>query len=400
MTKTMDAWCFMRNGFETFRLEPDRHRQFLFGTRERRQRDYLLGEIEGAGYSGEGHKAVVFGDYGLGKTHMCHNLCYRIDHSDLRVLPVYIKCSAYKAKDPFQSFFRELVTRIPSQEMNKVATEYVRRMQRGEVAHLGDVVRLEDIALVMSKGLSAVDNDSVRNSMRWLGGEAKVPMGLVSQALKPQLDDSQEFGAVMRGLVHMFKTIDGKVLLYLIDEAERFQDISNVDSYAQWVASLRELTEIVGVGLMFFIGAKTRNQLPTILVLDEIVRRIGVANYTEFQNPSRDELKDFLLELLATLIRKGEVPEPHRLSLPPEAQNSDVPDELRQITGNDQERLACYPFDPEAFSEFIQQVAAGDLSSKPSEVLIRLQKAAQRAMRNDARTIDSRIVEAISAEGF
>ena len=75
--------------------------------------------------------------------------------------------------------------------------------------------------MVMRRGLTAADHDVVRNSMRWLGGEAKVPMGLVSQALKPQLTDSREFGAVMRGFAQMFVTVDKKVPLFLIDELGR-----------------------------------------------------------------------------------------------------------------------------------------------------------------------------------
>ncbi len=37
MTKKMDTWFHMRPGFDSFRLEPDKHRQFLFGDQERRQ---------------------------------------------------------------------------------------------------------------------------------------------------------------------------------------------------------------------------------------------------------------------------------------------------------------------------------------------------------------------------
>jgi hypothetical protein len=400
MTKSMDSWFFMRRPFDTFRLEPDRHRQFLFGSVERKQRDYLLGEIEGASYSSDGHKAVVFGDYGCGKTHTCHNLAYAIEKADMGIYPVYIKCSAYKAKEPFESLFREMVTHIPTTEVQRIATEYSRMVNTRSASPLIDIVHVEDVAFVMSNGLTAVNIDMVRNSMRWLGGEAKVPMKTISEAIKPHLDDSQEFGAVMRGLVHMFRTVDKKILLYLIDEAERFQDISaNVDTQSQWLASLRELAEIVGVGMLFFIGARTRNNLPTVLLLDEIVRRIGVANYVEFKTLSRDSIRDFLIELLSTVIAKGAVPDTHRSAFNGELVE-DVPEALQQLTDNDPMKLETYPFEPDAFNEFVEQVAAGDLSNKPSEVLIRLQKAAQRAMKNNSRTIDSRIVDAIGSEGL
>jgi len=400
MQKTMDNWFFMRPGFNTFRLEPDKHRQFLFGQRERRQRDFLLGELEGACYSNDGHKAAIYGDYGLGKTHQCHNIMYEIERRRMNLLPVYIKCSAYTSKEPFQSLFKEMVTRHPSEELGRVATEYARMVARKEAAPLTEIVQSEDIALVMSKGLTAVEPDEVRNSMRWLGGEAKVQMGLISKALKPQLTDSREFGGVMRGLAHMFVSVDQRVLLYLVDEAERFENVTNVDTFANWLASTRELTEILGVGIMFLIGAKTRNNLPTIFVQDEIVRRIGVANYVEFVNPSRDDLREFLLELFQTFIRKGEVPEVHAGVVDEAARDATVPEELLALIGADSKRLSTYPFEPDAFDTFVEQVTAGDLASKPSEVLLRLQKSAQRAMRYNVRTIDETIVEAVNSEGF
>jgi len=240
----------------------------------------------------------------------------------------------------------------------------------------------------------------VKNCMRWLGGEPKIDMTSVDDSIKPQLADSREFGAVMRGLAAMFATVDAKVPLYLIDEAERFQNMTNPDTYFTWLASIRELTEIHNVGLLFLIGAKSRNDLPNIFVTDEIVRRIGVSNYIEFTNPSHDELQAFILELLQTFIKKGEVPVPHREVVEPGALDAAIPEELTQITGGDASRLRVFPFDPDAFEEFVEQVTRGELASKPSEVLLRLQKAAQRAMRHDRRTISSKIVNEISSEGF
>jgi hypothetical protein len=198
----------------------------------------------------------------------------------------------------------------------------------------------------------------------------------------------------------MFGQVDHKVLLFLIDEAERFQNVSNVDTYFKWLAALRELSEIVGTGMMFFVGAVTRNELPQILVQDEIVRRIGVANYVDFQNPSRDHLSEFLLELFGTFIRKGEVPEIHKKALRAEALDTTIPEELLALTDHDATKLNTYPFTPDAFEEFVGQLAGGARTNKPSEALIRLQKIAQRAIGDDKRVIDNALVDAIASEGF
>ncbi len=400
MNKQMDKWFFMRPGFTRFRLEPDTDPQYLFGASDRRRRDNLLGAIEEACYSKDGHKAAIYGDYGRGKTHQCKNIIYEIKRQNLPIKPVYIKCGAYGTKDPFHKLFSEMVLKHHTEEIQQVASKYHQLVQQGQAPNLLEVVQSEDVARVLFRGLSAPEPEEVRNSMRWLGGEAKVEMGLVSRAIQPQLKESQEFGAVMRGLAHMYQVVEGKVLLYLIDEAERFQNITQTDAFFSWAASIRELTEITGVGLIFLIGAKTRNELPVIFVQDEIVRRIGVTNYVELMNPGRDDLEEFVVELLQTVILKGEVPKVHRDAVDKLALDSKVPDDLRVLTGNDPARLRAYPFEVEALSDFIDQVTSGDLANKPSEVLIRLQKAAQRAMRRNARTIDAKLVSDINAEGF
>jgi len=400
MKKSMDDWFFMRPGFDTFQLEPDRHKQFLFGHRERRQRDLLMNDVENAVYAMDGHKAVVFGDYGRGKTHMCHNLAYELEKRGDDVFPIYVKCSSYGSKEPFHSFFRELVAGLKVDRINRVADEYVRRANKGEVPKIDEIVQSDDIALVMTRGLTAAETDVVRASMRWLGGEPKVDMGLVSKGLRPQLSDSREFGAVLKGLAHMLRNVEGKVPVYLIDEAERLQNVNNVDTFAAWNAALRELTELSKVGLIFFVGALTRNDLPTVLLLDEIKRRIGIVNYVEFVNPSRDEIRDFLVEMFATNIRKGPVPVEHAAAVGECGADQSVPDELQQLTRGDSEALETYPFTPEAFTEFVEQVSTGEAASKPSEVLKRVQKVAQRAMRAEARMIDVRLVETLAAEGM
>jgi hypothetical protein len=399
MEKSMASWFFMRPGFTTFRLEPDKHPQFLFGTRERTQRDYLMGEIEGASFGQDGHKAVIFGDYGRGKTHLCHNLEYEIGRSSLPIHPIYIKCSAYTSKEPFQSLFREMVMRLATAEVKRVATAYERMVAEGKAKPIVEIVRSEEIAFVIRQGLTAVSDEAVRNCMRWLGGESKVPMQLINTSLKPQLTDSREFGAVLRGLAHLYATVDGKVLLYLVDEAERFENVTNVDTFAIWLAALRELTEIAGVGLIFFVGAVTRNQLPTLLLSEEVMRRIGVANYVEFTSPSRDQLKAFLLELFSTFIAKGPMPEQHVAVVTQDALNAPVPDEL-QTLASDAAAIETYPFEPEAFEDFVENLATGHMANKPSEVLIRLLKASQRAMRKDKHIIGRSIVNDLNSEGL
>lgn len=399
--KSMNEFFFMRGDFQTFRLEPDKHRFLLFGNRDRVQRNHLLDHLEEASYSLEGYKSVVIGDFGRGKTHQSKNLEYEIQSRGMQLRPIYVKCPEFKAKEPFSSFFREIIMGLPTDVLNNLAQKYEQATVKGEKPTLEAVLGNEDIARVFRRGLAAPNLDIVRLSMRWLGGE-KVDMTMVGGNL-PSLTLSKQYGIVMKGLVHLFREIEGEVLLYLIDEAERFAQVTNTDAYWSWMAALRELTEIMGVAFVFFIGVKSRDDLPMMFLQDEIMTRIGVSNYVEFYNQGREDLRDFLNELFQTIIQKGAVPEPLVPVL--EKQTGKVPDtetngELGKLVVEAGEPLDTYPFTREAFEQFIEECATNDLSNKPREVLIRVQKAAGRAMRKGSRFIDGAILEEISRDGI
>src|SRR5262249_9656382 len=137
-----------------------------------------------------------------------------------------------------------------------------------------------------------------------------------------------------------------------------------------------------------------------IMVQPEIMRRIGVANYIEFHNPGRDDLRGFLLEQFQTTIRKGAVPDTQKEAVEEGALDEHIPDELRSITGDDPRGLETYPFEPDAFDEFVTQIASGEMANKPSEAQLRVQKAAQKVMRLGKRVITSKIVENLTSDSL
>jgi hypothetical protein len=136
---------------------------------------------------------------------------------------------------------------------------------------------------------------------------------------------------------------------------------------------------------------------------DEIVTRVGVSNYVEFYNQSKEDLEDFLKELLHTLIRKGPLADPFRSTLQDklsEGIDAPVPSELLEILKDQSATLETYPFTVEAFNKFVDDSLMADLSNKPREVLIRVQKAVGRAMRFGQRLIDSKILDEITKDGI
>lgn len=62
------------------------------------------------------------------------------------------------------------------------------------------------------------------------------------------------------------------------------------------------------------------------------------------------------------------------------------------------ETLNTYPFTKDALDEFVESCSQAELSNKPREVLMRLQRAATKAIRKNEHLIDSSTVEEIIKE--
>jgi hypothetical protein len=401
MEKKLSSWFFMRPGFTTFRLDPQSDSRFLFGAKDRGDRDRVLNLLQEAAYSNDGCKAAIYGDFGRGKTHQCHNLIWEIAQKGLPFAPVYVKCGAFRRKEPFNTFFRELFRGHSAERLQEIGDAYQRLTKEGRAPAMSQIVHANDIATVLTAGLGAPNLVLVSAARAWLGGEPAGPeLRAVKEGVKPLLGEASEFGEVLRGLSQLFLTVNGLVPLFIVDEAERFLNVTDNDTFWAWNAAMRELTETRGVGFIFMIGAKNRDELPTMFVQPEIVRRIGLSNYFELYNPAREDLRAFLLELSRTFIRKGAPPQSQALALGEAGADNVVPDELLDITGRDDARLDCFPLDPEALESLVNQLASSEFSNKPSEALDRLQKAAQRAISQDKRTIDVSIVEGIGSEYY
>lgn len=401
MSAKLSDWFFLRDGFDSFGIDPDKQGHILIGERDREYRDWLLRGLAESRLVGEGFKAVTYGDYGRGKTHLCRNLMHEIEHQDLALEPVYVKCFEFSSKESFGTLFKTMIERIRSDELKRLTSEYYRLIESGEATPLIEIVESEDLEQGF-KALTSPNEEIVRYAMKWLGGEKlnKSEREQIGSALPDQIEVSHDFAAVADGISHMYQVVDDKQLVFLLDEVERFSQITHDDTYWSWVASLRALTELTDLGLIFFVGAKTRDELPNMLVWDEVSGRIGMNNFRDLHNPGREQLKDWTVELLQTLVRKGEVPEGLKDCLPDEALDSTVPDDLKSLVDGDEDHLEAFPFTPDALDHLVEQCMNEALANKPREILKRIQKSAARAMMEDERTIDASTLDDIKGEGF
>ena len=396
-TLTIKDYFYLRPEFDSFSFIPERDGAFLFGEKDQKIAQSLLGLIEDWGCSMEGPKGVLFGDYGRGKTHLCHHLCNQIPKQSLPFLPYYCKLSAYKKKEPFSSFVGALIGALGS-DLKRVFELYRDRHTAGTAKPVMGVH--SDLARLVRDVNHWIGDDVHCNQViRYLSGDKVGGQDALSFVSKPQLTTTVEFGDVFRLIADLFLQVHTKLPLFLIDEVEYLKLISDNDTFHHWVAAFRELTENRQLGILFCVGAVEQEQLPEILTMPEIVRRIGTTNYLEFFFQSETEIRDFLVEFLGTLIAKGPVPQRH-VDVFDSRPSDVVPAELQALTGGDTKQLKAFPFEPSALDHLCQLLQAGGGTNKPSEALNRLQRLTQMAMRNSTKIITKAMVDELDDGGL
>lgn len=284
-------------------------------------------------------------------------------------------------------------------DINRVAEVYEGLVRSGHAKNYKELVGNDEIAKALST-LSKPNPEIVKIALKWLGGAKldKAVLREIGPGITSAISVGKDFASVTRAIAHMYRTVDQKILVFFIDEAERLHRVTQPDAYSSWTASLRALTDLSEVGFVFFVGGKTRDELPDMLTWDEISTRIGPSNYRDLLNPGPDDIRQWITELFATLVRKGPVPQDLRGVLGSN-ENAPVP-ALIEVVGDDAEALEAYPLAPGALESFVSQIAVDDLSNKPRQILKRIQRAAGRAIKLGSPLITEEILEATKGEGY
>jgi hypothetical protein len=378
----------LRNGRTSLSLDPDRNvedRGLLFGDDYQQKFEDIYDKLEELSNAKLGYKAVYWGDFGLGKTHFLRHLQYIVQNPDkigktpIAVRALYVKCSAFKRRAPFADFAAELIKALSPDDLGRLVSQYVDMKGAHALREVANSDNIADAFGVIGNfpGLAR------QNAIRWLCGEQLTSTDLDNIAaagtrLSGILCKGKEFASVIAIIAELVSTVEDKVLTFLIDEGEKLRNISEPDAYENWIDSLMAITELKKLGLIFTIGAGTRDKLPDLLEEPEIQRRIDLTGYVELPILSESNIRDFVEDALAGLID---------LSISAAAADSGVTAKS--------ENANIWPFSKEGMEAFVLHCQEGDNANKPSAILTGLQILVLRAYRLKTVPIDESFVEGV-----
>jgi Cdc6-like AAA superfamily ATPase len=292
--------------------------------------DTFYQDMMGTLDSGRVPRYVVFGLFGVGKTHFLHHLKYRIgDKADL----IYLETPASHRRTSFIEFYRTIISTLGRATVIELLKE--RLKSHAKTAELG---LTQDILYVIDNAIKANLSFVL---WKFLSGEKlKAADAEKLEAVRPELS-VEDAVSVLKAIIYLYEKSRGKPLVLLVDEFETTMHIGG-DAKVSFTEAVRSIVdESSRVGVIFALTARALAEMPSALHDEPVKRRIGVTNYIEFHEYKEDELERFLLEAIE--YRRDP--------------SFDVKKSLSRIEGTEAVDAQTYPFSREALKEIVASIA-------------------------------------------
>jgi len=302
---TYPEWFCLKSNRENFHIDPDRDHQFLFGKSE--WKSDIDARLRRALALKEPVRLVWWGQYGIGKTHRLKFTEYWMHEKKLLLYPVHVVCRDIEEKSTFDRLHFDLVNNLGRERMQPLVAKYIHKLDSNApgVVPLQQLTTSPDIVaavqrFALSSSTSRTDDNMQMAAWKFLtGGELDSKECSVAGVTRECIDSSVEYAGVLRILGAIITAETNQQLVYLIDQVEALSKIRQRSVEGRWVETLRAVLDVRNVGVVMAIGAENRfDELPSIMVAPEIVRRFTVNNYIEIGAFERDQTTEFLEGLL------------------------------------------------------------------------------------------------------
>lgn len=378
MPMTIQEWFCLKNGRQNFKPNVRHDRELMFchtDEIEERARD----SIERSFATGEPVKMIIFGDWGVGKTHAVHHICWWLDqHADYSVESAIVEVGDLNKKSLFSALVRPFLDEIGIDKIVYLANEYTIKVGKNPRDGLRDIGVGSDVAEDYQRFMMTAPNSAPTEAT--IQAFEHLKGGTVKSITPHTIEQSRSYYDVLAGLGHLFKAVEGKELILIADEAARLEEVDSDDAIrAHWDAVNRMIfdDDNTHFGFIYTLGAAREADFPRVLSHEQTANRIGAGNIIHLGNLSDVEARGFLKKLFDSFI------------------DGDAVDSLIKDNEIDAADKEHYPFEAAALDRFVDFWARDPESSKPRDISDRLTDAAFIAMKRGKRLIDDEVLDQV-----
>jgi len=380
----MTEWFGLKEGHKDFTIENDTDSRLLFA---RSQLDDQLQAILRKSFrTGNPPKFVLYGDWGVGKTHTMRHISHVIETTDgYDAQTIFVELPDINAKSTFQVAHASLLDAIGMDRAKQWMFHYNAKHQSKSQGNIQTFTQSEDIAKAFLTLIGY--GDSARVAWDWLRGIALPPNDARNAGLPPTLNQSTQLVAVLRMLGRLSIEIDGKLLIVMIDEADKLNKVTSGDAIGHWVNSIKILsdTQTNEVGIILSASFRDIDDMPDALADAQIQSRFGLKHYIQLQNFGNDETAIFIKALLDEWV------DPAKRAILINTYNSE--------TDKDSISDETFPFTAKSLPVFVEYCCRNGGVSNPRDIQKALDEILNRAIDDGRHLVSKKYIDSVLAAG-
>ena len=380
----LNSWFYLADNRRSFKPHPMQDRKVMFCHEDVEENIRIA--IEKAYALGETVKLLLWGDWGVGKTHTLRHIDYWLAQRSEQypAKTVFVEIGDVAKNSSFQVIHKDLLDGIGLEKLVELAFGYMR--EGGDL-----IVGLERIGIpnsirqafnklyVATPG--AAPPELVVTAWNYLRGDDVGTKG-AALGLPRKLTDGKEFYYVLAALGHMIQFVDKRQLLFLVDEAAKLEAVSAIQEMERHWVNVNKLIfdqDNSYFGFVYTVSGKGSDDIPPALFEPQIENRLGNRKI-ELRNLPPEGVRSFLQKLTSSFIDFARA-------------ESDSTAGLLQNQEYDRDRS---PFDPAAYERFVEYFQRSQENSKPRDISDRLDDAAFYALKADKRLIDNQVLDQLN----
>jgi Cdc6-like AAA superfamily ATPase len=303
--ETMQSWFGLKEGHRDFSIQTEGDRRLFFARHE--LDDELQRRLKRGFRTDNPPKMVLYGEWGVGKTHTMRHIQYVIEEqASYKAVVVFVELPDITKKATFQVAHGALLDALGIDRAKNWLLHFQTKHQSDAREQIQDFTQSGDIAIAFSNLLGF--GEASRIAWDWLRGVRLSAGDAKMVSLPPVLDQSGHFVKVLQMLGRLAREVEDSMLVFMLDEATKLDAVTDSDSIAHWTNAFKLLADdnTKEVGIVVSISVVDLDEIAEPLHDPQVISRFNRSNYVRLSNLSEEETRDFMCDLVREWVDDSE----------------------------------------------------------------------------------------------
>ena len=295
--QTMQEWFGLKTEHRDFTIETDGDARLFFA---RHEIDEQLHSILRRSFrTGSPPKMVLYGDWGVGKTHTMRHLEYVIESNpSFPAVVVFVELPDITTKSTFQVAHAALLDALGPTQAQQWVLQYQTHYPTDAQERIKEFTQSSDIATAFANLLAL--GEGRRIAWDWLRGIPLSSADARLAGLPPSLSQSNSLVKVLEMFGRLASEIDEKLLVFMLDEATKLGYVSNQDAINHWTNAFKSLADQQTKEVGFIVSGSwvEADDMALPLLDEQVASRFGQPNYIPLHRLDEEDTKAFMTALV------------------------------------------------------------------------------------------------------